>query len=356
MNATGSRFAFLALSSIAIVSACAREPVGVPAQDVAASGVQLQKLVDETELPDPKKVDARAFAIRRIRKSGKFSPEFIVRLETLEDRNPKTGAPWWQGWNDSWMLNKYWNKERVKKNFKSRDNEAAIRAAEAFLAENEHAFDEAEERYGIPREAIASLFWIESCAGKCTGVVPVVEAYLAHAGSDHKDRIDAVMRALKKKAPQGELPYFQPSLYKMSDKSLREMLLARAKEKVKASLEQLLALDRLYQKDLKAGGASKRDVFSWRGSYAGAFGIGQFLPSSYERLAVGRTPGVAPDLFDPYDAILSTSHFLRKSGWKPMEKGSAEKALMSYNQMQVYGSTILDIYTQLVKRRKRAQN
>ncbi len=57
------------------------------------------------------------------------------------------------------------------------------------------------------------------------------------------------------------------------------------------------------------------DVGQLKGSYAGAFGIGQFMPSSYRQYAVSATEQ-SPDISSkPSDAILSVAHYFAGHGW-----------------------------------------
>ena len=63
------------------------------------------------------------------------------------------------------------------------------------------------------------------------------------------------------------------------------------------------------------------DVFSVRGSYAGAIGIPQFMPGSYRRFAVDFDGDGAIDLrASPADAIGSVANFLAKHGWRRGER------------------------------------
>jgi membrane-bound lytic murein transglycosylase B len=56
------------------------------------------------------------------------------------------------------------------------------------------------------------------------------------------------------------------------------------------------------------------------GSYAGALGMPQFMPSNYRRYAVSSRTGHAPDLFHRADdAILSIGHYLQAFGWHAHE-------------------------------------
>lgn len=72
-------------------------------------------------------------------------------------------------------------------------------------------------------------------------------------------------------------------------------------------LEQFFLLTRQFQ----------LPVLSLRGSYAGAMGIPQFMPSSYRRFAVSYTNNPHIDLLNNHDdAIMSIANYLYRSGWQ----------------------------------------
>jgi membrane-bound lytic murein transglycosylase B len=52
------------------------------------------------------------------------------------------------------------------------------------------------------------------------------------------------------------------------------------------------------------------------GSWAGAMGLGQFMPSSFRRLAVDFDHNGKRDLWQPLDAIGSVAHYFSKNGWQ----------------------------------------
>ncbi|MEQ1531864.1 MAG: lytic murein transglycosylase [Methylococcales bacterium] len=52
------------------------------------------------------------------------------------------------------------------------------------------------------------------------------------------------------------------------------------------------------------------------GSWAGAMGLGQFMPSSFRKLAVDFDRNGRRDLWHPKDAIGSVAHYFSKSGWQ----------------------------------------
>ena len=55
-----------------------------------------------------------------------------------------------------------------------------------------------------------------------------------------------------------------------------------------------------------------------KGSYAGAMGYGQFMPSSFQRYAVDFNGNGHTNLWDPVDAIGSVANYFKAHGW---EKG-----------------------------------
>lgn len=76
----------------------------------------------------------------------------------------------------------------------------------------------------------------------------------------------------------------------------------------KAELEEYLLLMR----------ETGMDTLSVRGSYAGAMGIPQFMPSSYRRYAVDFDGDGKRDLWnDAADAIGSVANYLKSYGWEP---------------------------------------
>jgi membrane-bound lytic murein transglycosylase B len=80
------------------------------------------------------------------------------------------------------------------------------------------------------------------------------------------------------------------------------------------------------------------------GSYAGAAGIPQFMPSNI--LAYGRDGDGDGriDLFNDADAIYSVANYLKNFGWKPgLNRKQAYKAVFQYNRSKYYVNTILKI-------------
>ncbi len=77
-----------------------------------------------------------------------------------------------------------------------------------------------------------------------------------------------------------------------------------------------------------------------KGSWAGAFGLGQFLPSSYMRCGCdGNGDGIL-DPFNLQDAVASVASYLQESRWSDNETAQ-RKALLLYNPSDNYVDCIL---------------
>ena len=65
-----------------------------------------------------------------------------------------------------------------------------------------------------------------------------------------------------------------------------------------------------------------------KGSWAGAMGLPQFMPSAYLTYAVSYSGGGVPDIWTSVpDALASIAHFLREQGWTPGRPWGAEVSL-----------------------------
>ncbi len=57
------------------------------------------------------------------------------------------------------------------------------------------------------------------------------------------------------------------------------------------------------------------DPLDLKGSFAGAMGYGQFMPSSYKQYAVDFNGDGHINLWDPVDAIGSVANYFKQHGW-----------------------------------------
>ena len=199
----------------------------------------------------------------------------------------------------------------------------AAEQVRGFLKENASVFRATQKKTGVSPAVIASLLYIESRYGKKPGRFQIASVFADMVQADRRD----VIKHLKS---NGALRF--------SDDPSREDLRKinkRTKAKVKWAMAELKALEKIYKE-------KGHIAFEIRGSFAGAFGMAQFLPSSYSRWAVSAKPGAPPDLMLNDDAIASVGNYLKLNGWKKREK-THMRALLNYNNSRDYASAILTL-------------
>jgi membrane-bound lytic murein transglycosylase B len=196
-----------------------------------------------------------------------------------------------------------------------------------FIKENQKTFHLAETTYQVPPHVIAALLWIETRHGEDVGTYHTVSVYLHLLQANlAKNRKILIKLALEKNRDENNY----------TPKALRKTMAERIKKKSQWAQEQLIALAgvrKLKHLDLK----------TLRGSYAGAFGLPQFIPSSYQAYAKSVDPQATPDLTDSADAILSVAYYLSIHGWKNEDDDAKVEALMKYNNSRDYADSILEI-------------
>ena len=82
------------------------------------------------------------------------------------------------------------------------------------------------------------------------------------------------------------------------------------------------------------------DPLSIKGSWAGAFGMAQFIPSSYAKFAVDGNGDGKVDLFDFSDATASIANYLSAYGWENNQPEKNWQAVYGYNHCDEYVKAI----------------
>jgi membrane-bound lytic murein transglycosylase B len=120
-----------------------------------------------------------------------------------------------------------------------------------------------------------------------------------------------------------------------------EATLARARRKARWAVYELSCLVRLAD-------SLKIDPLTISGSFSGALGPEQFLPSSFWLFGIdGNGDGIA-DPFNPEDAIFSMGNYLRMFGWtEDAHIDQKRRAVWFYNRSRVYVNTVLMVYDKL---------
>lgn len=192
-----------------------------------------------------------------------------------------------------------------------------------FMKKQDSNLRAAEKRYGVDRNVIASLLWIESRLGKNAGNfhVPSVYLHLIQA-----PRV-SVQKFLMKRAIK-----YRPEI---SAEDHREIV-ARTHRKADWAIGELRALERVHRWNWKVDR-------TFRGSFSGAFGWPQFLPSSYVKWARAKHQKRQPDLTKPQDSIFSVAYYLKDHGWKNVDREKQLQALYKYNNSWDYAKAILEL-------------
>jgi len=135
-----------------------------------------------------------------------------------------------------------------------------------FWSEHREELARAEKEFGVPAEIIVAIIGVETNYGKNTGSWYVIDA-LTTLAFDYPPRA----------------PFFRSEL-------VNYFILTREQ---------------------------KHNPLEFKGSYAGAMGYGQFMPSSYRNFAVDFSGDGFTDIWNnPTDAIGSVANYFKKHGWQ----------------------------------------
>lgn len=267
---------FLALLSLVLFSACSLEPHFAVAQAAAenpgseSQAVDLQLAEQTLVASQPEPVAANATAAT----GAARRPEVRAFIDDMVVRH---------GFDQSELLNLFDQvqfrddiiarmtrpAERVLVWHEYRDiflDRQRIEGGAAFWQEHADTLARAERVYGVPAGIIVAIIGVETRYGRITGRDGVMDA-LTTLAFDFPRRAD----------------FFR------------------------SELEHYLLLTREEQ----------IDPLSLKGSYAGAMGIAQFMPSSYRAYAIDFTGDGRRDLWNnPVDAIGSVASYLAEHGWQ----------------------------------------
>jgi len=197
--------------------------------------------------------------------------------------------------------------------------EERLARARAFLAANRGLLAEATARSGVPGEVIAAILMIESDFGAYRKLHPVLNVFVTLLWAAEPANFETVRSIVQKRLPD------------VSDDKVRE----RAKTKARWGYEQLTYLLRIAERE-------RIDLPALEGSWAGAFGMPQFIPSSYWGYAVDGDGDGRADLYTTADAVFSVGNYLKSFGWKDGLSEEKRRAVVRrYNNSELYAATVL---------------
>jgi membrane-bound lytic murein transglycosylase B len=94
------------------------------------------------------------------------------------------------------------------------------------------------------------------------------------------------------------------------------------------------------------------DPLAIKGSWAGAFGLCQFVPSAYLDYAVDGNGDGRIDLFNVVDALASVANYLKANGWEKASLVKKKKAIYAYNHCDNYVKAVL-AYARATRKKER---
>ncbi len=200
-------------------------------------------------------------------------------------------------------------------------------ACRDFLAKYSSIFDQAESKYGVDRQTIAALMRCETRHGSVTGSYHVFSVYASMSLMGESNFVNENTERARRELTEvkASAKYINSEVSRISSRG------ATRSKWAYRELVNLLKIDR----------EGYTDAMGLYGSWAGAFGWSQFLPSSYLRRAVDGNGDGKIDLFNPNDAINSVANYLNKSGYTIGDNAKRRRAVRSYNPSTPYVESII---------------
>lgn len=212
-----------------------------------------------------------------------------------------------------------------KPDYSSNWSREAIEKTVKFINNNNEILHLAEINYNVPKEIIASILFIETKHGAFLGNNNLLSVYYSTALCNENVFIAKNKESLKENF-SGNDEEFNSLLNKIEE---------RSQKKSKWAIQQLKALYEIERN-------SNISIYDLKGSWAGAFGMSQFIPSSYLSWAVDGNNDGYINLFETTDAIFSVANYLKSNGWNSVEE-SNRKAVFHYNNSSAYVEAVFKL-------------
>jgi len=206
-------------------------------------------------------------------------------------------------------------------------SQEAILLSKKFLRQNLKMLRRAENRFQVEKEIIVAILLVESRFGENVGKFRVLPTLASMALMDSPENIEKNYQSLKESNP--ELTY--------------EWLEGFAKKKASWAYDELKCFLGIIRDE-------SMDPLEVYGSYAGALGMPQFIPSSYLAYALNQK-SFEHWLVSKEAAVFSIGNYLKSNGWKKnLTIDKKRKVLWCYNHSEPYVETILQIAQKIKKR------
>lgn len=222
-------------------------------------------------------------------------------------------------------VSQYFVHNEAKLNYDQFAEPKMIKKARNYMTKHKDELNHAEKKFGVDSEVITAIMLVETKLGTYVGKHPIIPILSTMAVMTDKAPRETVWKALPKSRRYDRSTYDK----KADSKS------AWAYKELKAFLK--------YTKE------HRLDPMSIVGSYAGALGIAQFMPSNVLAYGDDGDQDGQINLFQHADAISSIASYLKHYGWKPgISEKDAAKVVYHYNHSKYYVNTVLKI-TDLLK-------
>lgn len=200
----------------------------------------------------------------------------------------------------------------------------SIDKALKYITKHKDALEQAQKIYGVDKTIITAILLVETRLGTYLGKRTVINTLSTMAALTDEILRERIWNSIPdKKKPK------------------KETFIKKVEEKSKWGYEELKALIKYTDQE----GVSPESL---KGSYAGAMGISQFMPSNALRLAKDGNNDGKIDLFTHADAIFSVANYLKHHGWKPgIARQKQHEVLFKYNHSNYYVDTLLKISDKL---------
>lgn len=209
-------------------------------------------------------------------------------------------------------------------NYDQFTSDKSIAAALKYIDTHKDELDQAQKIYGVDKTIITAILLVETRLGTYLGNRIVINTLSTMAALTDEALIERIWDSIPDK--------------KKPDKAA---FIKKVEKRSKWGYEELKALI----KYTKQEGVAPETL---KGSYAGAMGIPQFMPSNALRLAKDGNNDGKIDLFTHADAIFSVANYLVNHGWKPgIARQRQHEVLFMYNHSNYYVDTLLKISDKL---------
>lgn len=203
-------------------------------------------------------------------------------------------------------------------------SQKSIANAQKYMVTHKESLDKAQEEFSVDKTIITAILLVETHLGAYLGNRTVINTLSTMAALSNRSLAERVWRAIaNNKKPE------------------RANFDKKVDQKSRWGYDELKALIRYTNRE-------GLDPVAIRGSYAGAMGIPQFMPSNALTLAKDGNKDGRVDLFDHDDAIFSVANYLKHHGWKSgIGRQRQHEVLFQYNHSNYYVDALLKISDKL---------